>query len=227
MTLSHSDIKRLAQLGGTMAFIQAGSVVFAIIGYIIWPHVFGNHSAHEVLEGILVSPWTYFMRLDPIVLIGTLLQVPVYLGLFAVLQTMNRPLAFLALVISLISAVSIVNTRPIIELFVLAQAYVAAESPALATQYLGAAELALAQFHGMAWATSVMCSGLGAVLLAWIMRRTPHFRPITTFFMMLSGVGALLVLVPVIGIIALFALATVGGIVASILYGLDLLRYSR
>jgi hypothetical protein len=210
-----------------MAFIQAGSVVFAIIGYIIWPHVFRTHTARMVLEGILESPGAYFMRLDPIVLIGTLLQVPVYLGLFAVLQTVDRPIAVVALTISMVSAVSVVSTRPIIELFVLADQYASAQSPDEVAQYLGAAEMALAQCHGTAWATSVMCGGLGAVLFGWIMRRTPNFRPATSLFMIISGVGALLVLVPVIGIIALFALATVGGIVASILYGLDLLRYGN
>lgn len=73
------SMKILIHIGGLIAFIQAFSVIFAIIGYFIWPHVFTD--AKVIFEGINANPVIYFMKLDPIVIIGTLLQLPVWLSL--------------------------------------------------------------------------------------------------------------------------------------------------
>jgi hypothetical protein len=45
--------------------------------------------------------------------------------------------------------------------------------------------------------------------------------------MILSGIGALFVLIPTIGIILLFFLATIGGVVASIFTGIDLIHIGK
>ncbi len=59
-------------------------MVFAIAGYFIWPHVFTD--AKVVLEGINDNPPVFFMKLDPVVLVGTLLQLPVWLALWVALK---------------------------------------------------------------------------------------------------------------------------------------------
>lgn len=217
----------LAHTGGWLAFVQASTVVFAIVGYFIWPHVFGDHDAGQVFAGIQQSPAVYFMRLDPIVLIGTLLQLPVFLGLWAVLRKTHAGVATLGLAVGFLSTAASLTIRPLIELYSLASLHEAAATPEMQTMYLAAGEALLAQFHGTAWAVSIMCGGLAAMLFAWVMRKTQAFRPATFWAMLLSGSGALLVLIPVVGIIALFLLGTVVGVAASILCGWDLLRFSQ
>lgn len=59
------------------------------------------------------------------------------------------------------------------------------------------------------------------------MLKSNNFGKSTAAAMIISGLGALFVLVPVVGVILLFFLATIGGVVASFLVGLDLLKLSR
>ncbi len=225
--VSGDSFHLLGKVGGWVAFIQAFSVVFAVVGYFIWPHVFSNHNAKMILEGIHSHPWVYFMKLDPIVLIGTLLQLPVYMGLWSVLRKTDNAKALIALVIGIVSVVAVFTTRPIIEMYTLSSQYSSTATPAQQQLYISAGEALLSQFHGTAWAVSIILGGISSIAFAMIMLKSKAFRAATGWAMMTCGFGALMVLIPVIGIIALFFLATIVGILASILCGRDLLNYYR
>lgn len=227
MPITQNPYQKLARIAAWMAFLQAATVVFAVVGYFIWPHIFSDYTGRKVLEGIIESPGRYFMKLDPVVLIGTLLQLPVYLGLWAVLHKKDASLSLLALSIGLVSTVASLPTRPIRELYFLASFYESAPNPEAREGLVAAAEGLLSQAHGTAWVVSIMCGGLAAILFAVVMRQSGHFRRTTFWTMLISGVGAVVVLIPTIGLIALFLLATLVGIVASIFCGLDLFKFSR
>jgi hypothetical protein len=218
---SDNKTNNLYRIGGYSAFLQASSVIFAVAGYFIWPHVFTD--AKVVYEGILKNPLVFFMKLDPIVLIGTLLQLPVWLGLWASLKKTNYSLASLALSIGFISTIAALPTRPLIELYSLASQYFSTDILNQKEIYLAAGEALLSQFHGTSWAISIMTGGLAAIIFGIIMKKNQHFRRRTIIAMILSGIGALFILIPTVGIILLFFLATIGGIVASIFTGLDLI----
>ncbi len=217
----------LSRMGGVLAFIQAFSVVFAIVGYFLWPHVFADHDAQMVFEGIRRAPAEYFMKLDPIVLIGTLLQLPVYLGLWATLRQVDAAKSTLALTLGVLSTVAVLTVRPIGELYSLAAHYDSALNLEQRQVFLAAGEALLAQFHGTAWAISIISGGLSAIVFAIVMRETTDFQNATVWTMAISGAGALLIWVPYIGLFALFVLGTVVGVVGSILCGVDLLRLSN
>jgi hypothetical protein len=215
---------KLCRFAGWFAFLQASSVIFGFIGYFIWSYGFSD--AKLVFEGIQQSPVVYFMKLDPIVLIGTLLQFPVWLGLWAALRQIDEAKSAVALTLGLISTVAILPTRPIIELYSLSSLYTLANTLELKDIYMAAGESLLAQFHGTSWAISIMSGGLAAVLFALIMKKSNIFHIATFWTMLLSGLGVLIVLVPVIGRISLFFLGTVVGVIGTILCGVDLLRLS-
>lgn len=216
----------LIRLGGYFAFLQASSVIFAIVGYFIWQHIFTD--AKVVFEGIQTRPLVFFMKLDPIVLFGTLLQLPVWFGLWASLKRVNASLAILALSIGFISTIAVLPTRPLIELYSLSSLYASTNVLSQKEVYIAAGEALLSQFHGTSWAISVMFGGLSAIIFGTIMRKSSHFQKTTVIAMILSGIGALFVLVPEIGVILLFFLATIGGVIASVFTGIDLLRlYKR
>jgi hypothetical protein len=220
--LGQQRIGKLFLIGGVTAFVQMSTVLFAVVGYIIWPHVFND--AKAIFEGIQQRPFVYFMKLDPVVLIGTLLQLPVWLAIWAVLKKSNPSLTLIALAIGVISTVAILTTRPIVELFSLASLYTGTESLIEKEHFLAAGEALLSQFHGTAWAVSVMCGGIAGIVFGVLMLQQVFFRTATAWAMILSGIGALFVFVPVVGVILLFALATIGGMTASVLVGLDLLH---
>jgi hypothetical protein len=217
----------LIRIAGWFAWIQAGSVIFAIAGYFIWPHVFDDHNGLMVLEGIRSQPWEYFMKLDPFVLIGTLLQFPVYLGLWAVLKERFASVSFLALIIGLISTVAVLGTRPIRELYWLSDTYYEATSAEQQIVVIAASESLLAQFHGTAWLISIIFGGLSALMFFSAMRHSSYFQRSSAITLLLSGLGAVFCWLPVIGIALLFLLGTIVGVLASLLVGYDLQRYAK
>jgi hypothetical protein len=226
--INYSDpLLKLSRIGGWFAFIQASSVLIAIVTYFIWPHVFADHNAKKIFEGIQNSPFVYFMKLDPIVLFGTLLQFPVWLGLWAILKQHDEAISALALTLGLISTVAILTTRPIIEMYILSSMYITAETVELKNIYCGLGENLLSVFHGTSWAISIIFGGMAAILFALVMRKSGVFQKATFWTMVLSGSGALIVLIPIIGIISLFILGTIVGLIASILCGVDLINLSK
>jgi hypothetical protein len=220
-----TNLRFLIRIGGIFALFQASAVIFAFLGYFIWPHEFTN--AEKILVGINESPATYFMKLDPIVLIGTLLQFPVWIALWAALFKTDFANSTLGLVIGLISTVAVLTTRPIIELFLLSSQYESYTNLEQRQGIVTSAETLLSLFHGTSWAISVIFGGIAAIVFFFAMRKSLIFRKTTAWFFLLSGLGALFVLIPTIGIILLFFLATIGGILASIFVGTDLIRYSN
>jgi hypothetical protein len=225
LKVNYSDpLLKLSHIGGWFAFIQAVSVLFAIVTYFIWPHVFSDHNAKMIFDGIQSRPFIYFIKLDPIVLFGTLLQFPVWLGLWAILRQRDEAISALALTFGLISTVAILNTRPIIEMYSLSSLYFTADTAELKNIYCAAGETLLAEFHGTSWAVSIISGGLAAILFAIVMRKSAIFQKATFWTMIISGIGALIVLIPIIGLISLFAFGTIVGLTATILCGIDLLR---
>lgn len=221
----NDPLLKLSRIGGWFAFIQAFTVVFIVVTYFIWPHVFSDHNVKMILEGIHSHPFIYFMKLDPFVPIALLFQLPVSMGLWSVLKKTDHAIAIIALVIGALSVAAILTTRPIIEMYSLSSQY---SSAAIAEQqiYISAGEALYTLFHGTAWAASIMLGGISYMMFAVIMRKNSVFRASTAWTLMISGIGALLVLIPVIGIIALF-IATFVGIVANILCGIDLLKLTK
>jgi hypothetical protein len=120
---------------------------------------------------------------------------------------------------------TILTTRPIIEMFALASQY---SRSSISDQhiYISAGEALYSLFHGTAWASSIMLGGITYILFANMMRKSSIFRASTAWALMISGISALPVLIPKIGILALF-FATFIGIAANILCGIDLLRLEK
>jgi hypothetical protein len=212
------------RVGGYLALGQAALVAFAVVAYFIWPHVFGTHDGEQVLEGLQRAPLEYVMKLDPVVLLGTVARLPVFVALWAALRRDAPTGALFGLVLAGISTAACLSTRPIVELVALADLHAAASSAAERAVFVAAAEALLAQFHGAAWAVSITSGGAAGLVFGLSMRRSEAFSRMSVWATALSGFGALLVPIPVVGLVALFVLGTVVGVVASISYGLDLIR---
>lgn len=217
-------LRALLYPGGVLALVQAGVVLFAVVAWAYWPHVFGNHTAEQVLVGLHTRPLAYVMKLDPIVLVGTVLQLPVFVALWAATRRAAPVSAWLGLVLAGVSTAACLDVRPIIELYTLAQLHAEASSAADRAVQVAAAEALLAAFHGTAWAISIVCGGAAGLAFARAMAVHGGFRRATVVVTALASSGVFLLPIPMVGLLALFVLGTLGGIAASLLYGLDLMR---
>jgi hypothetical protein len=214
----------MLRVGGVAAWTTAGLVAFAVAGFFVWPHVFGMLSAEQVLTGIRADPAGFVMRLDPVVLLATLTQLPLFLALWIVLRRASPTVATLALASGVTGIAAMLPTRPIVELYALAEQYAAAAGAAEADRYVAAAEVLLAQFHGMAWAVGIVLGGLAGVGFGAAMLRAPSFRRITGWTGIAAGAGSLGFFVPVVGLVLLFVLGTIGSVVWLALVAGDLRR---
>lgn len=69
-----------------------------------------------------------------------------------------------------------------------------------------------------------MSGGLASIIFGIIMQKSFYFKKSTSILLILCGTGALFVLIPKIGLLLLFFLSTIVGVIATILVGTDLLK---
>lgn len=210
--------------GEASALLTAGLVLFAIGGFFIWPHVFGVLTAEEVLDGIPSAPAAFLMRLDPVVLIASLTQLPLFLALWVALRSTHPSGATLAALSGGVGVIAMLPTRPLVEVYALAARFAEASGEAERTALLATAELLLAQFHGTSWAIGIVLGGLAGVGFGAVMRISPRFGSVTAWTGILAGAGSLAFLLPVVGVLLLFVLGTVGSVVWLVLVARDLRR---
>lgn len=217
----------LLRAGEGAARVTAALVVFAVGGFFVWPHVFGVLSAEEVLLGIQGDPAGFVMRLDPVVLLAGVTQLPLFLALWVALRATSPSTATLALGFGSLGIAALLPTRPIVELFALARLHAAAGEAGARERYVAAAEALLAQFHGSAWAVGITLGGLAGLAFGAAMLRDARFRRITAWTAIVAGAGSLAFPLPGVGLVLLFVLGTIGSIVWLWLVAGDLGRLRR
>lgn len=206
--------------------LVAALVLFAVIGWFIWPHVFGELDAEQVLLGLQRAPLVFVMKLDPVVLVATIAQLPLFLGLWAALRPVSDAWSTTALALGAVAVAALLPSRPIVELFALSAEHAAARDAAQRALQVAAAQALLAGFHGTGWAVGVLCGGAAGTIWSALMLRTPHFGRATAWVGIAAGVGSMLFFLPKIGILLLFLLGTLGAIVWCVLVARDLTRLS-
>jgi hypothetical protein len=167
------------------------------------------------------------MRLDPVVLLASLTQLPLFLALWIALRRASPTVATLALLSGVTGVAAMLPTRPIVELYALAELHAAAAGAAEAGRYVAGAEVLLAQFHGMSWAVGIVLGGLAGIGFGAAMLRAPSFRRITGWTGVIAATGSLAFFVPVVGLVLLFVLGTIGSVVWLGLVARDLREVRR
>lgn len=221
--------KDLYTIGWVTAALNFIIVTFAVIGYFIWSYLPETSTTAEIFDLIQQNPFSAAIGLDVLLLAGIVLAAPLVLAVYIVLRKINPSYAMLALLINMIAVVAMIIARPVTEIFMLSDRYMAAATPDAQAKYLAAADALLVMFDGTAWAISTTFTAIGYLIFFFLMLKTDLFRKATAYVGISTNVSALLAFVPGIGQVQLLLLfvATFGGLANSILLMFDFLRMTR
>ena len=155
------------------------------------------------------------------------IEEPVYIALFISLHGVHRSLTTIALALGCVAVSASITTRPIVDLFSIADHYQRTADPQTRQLLLSAGTTMLHGYHGMAWTIGVLCAATSFLISSILMLRHVAYRRVTAWAGILTNGGSLLVISPVIGRFLLFILGTVVGVVWFALLAVDLRRTGR
>ena len=162
----------LYKIGGISSIVIAVSVILAIAAYFIWPYQGSTVSMETIfmalqtdLIGGLLSPDISLLLIAPINLL-------LFLALYVALKQVNESYALIALILAFMAVLLVVQTRPLAELTLLSDKYVAATSAVEKAQYLAAGESLHAYFSGTAWIIQTIFFMLAGLVNSLLMLRT-------------------------------------------------------
>jgi hypothetical protein len=199
-------------------------MVAAIAGFAVWPVVPDTVTAADLMSMVANSPFKAVVVLDPVVVLVPLCLIPVYLALFICLHGAHRSLTTIALALGFVSVAASITTRPIIDLFSIADLYQRTTDPQTRQLLLSAGTTMLHGYHGTAWTIGVLCSATSFLISSILMRRQVVYRRATAWAGVVANGGSLLVISPVVGRFLLFILGTVVGVAWLALLAVDLRR---
>lgn len=201
------ELLRIGAVGAVVSVVLIGAAVPA---FFAWPPIY-HDPVEEVFALLRDQPFEAFMALDPGVLIGWLVMLPVVLGLYAGLRRVDAGWALAALALGILGIAVVVPSRPIMELYTLAEAHGSATTEAARAAAEAAGQGLLAAFEGTAWALGTVLLTSSFLTSSVVMLRSPDFAPWTARLGVIMSVAGLLVFIPVIGP-AVALLSTVGGL---------------
>ena len=155
-----------------------------------------------------------------------LINILPIVGLWAALRERNRSAALLSLVIGLMGIVTVIPSRPLVELCLVSDAFAVATSETERQGLLAIAQTYLNSFSGTAWCIQTALFGLWGIITGFIMRRHPAFGPRLGWMGVIISSLALGFWIPTVGLLLLFA-NTIGAIIWMPLLARRLLRLGK
>jgi len=193
------------KLGGAIALLTVIMTVLSVTAYSQWPYAAGVTPTEEIFKLIQENIWAAFTALDFGLWVINPLYTFIYLALFFALRQINEALALIAFILGIIAVLSLISTRPVLEIFVLSNHYFASEAEAERTLYLTAGEALLSRFHGSGWYISMFFSAGSHLISSVLMLRSDRFKKITGWIGVIGFSLALCFWIPVVGLVFLFA----------------------
>lgn len=215
--------KHLYRLGAISSIILAGSILFSIIAFFIWPYKAGMVSTESIFNLLQTDRLGGLISLDlPMLLIIPVNILPM-LVLYYSLKRVNEFYALLALVIGLVGVALLISTRPLVELVNLSDQFAATANEAIRNRYLASGDLLLGLFSGTAWVFQTVFFLISGIINAILMLQCPIFRQITALTNLTISIIGLGFFLPVVGMGLLF-LNTIGAIFFYLLVAVDFFK---
>ena len=155
--------RRLYKLAGMATAVSLPVIPLSIIVYFLWPPpetVIGHFTAFT--QNWLIG----FLGMDLLYLLGNILLLPAWLGLYVTLRKVDEGITAVALTLGLIAIVALIASRPMLEMQQLSQQYAAATSPTQQTIYLAAGEAILAIYNGTAFKVHYLLGTIGLLIFS-------------------------------------------------------------
>ena len=202
--IAESRWRDLYKIAGIAAVVSEIVIILGFVTYFIWPYAPGTQSTENIFINLQNNTLGALISLDLFLLIGNLFSILLFLGLYFSLKQVSESYALIALAVGLIAVVFLIPARPLIELYALSKAYMAATTEAARGQYLAAGEALLVSFDGIGWFLNTLLGGLSLLISSILMLRSSIFSKATAYVGIVSNVAVCSFFIPVVGIFLLF-----------------------
>ncbi len=184
-------------LAGIATAVSLAVIPLSIVAYFLWPPpqtVAGHFAAFAQ------NQWVGFIGMDLLYLLGNVLLLPAWLGLYVVLRKVDEGITAVAIALGLIAIVALIAGRPMLEMQQLSQQYAAATTEAQQTIYLAAGEAILAIYKGTAFKAHYLLGTIALLMFSFVMLRSDVFSKRTAYFGIAANVVTLGYFIPVVGV---------------------------
>jgi hypothetical protein len=211
----------LYKIGGVAALISVVIIPITIVAYFVWPPF-----PDDILVVIQEDRLAGLMSLDFLYLLSNFFAIPLFLVLYVTLKRVSESFSAIALALGFVGLLSLVPSRPILEMFAISDQYAAATTDAQRAIYLAAGEAVLALFHGTAFNVHYLLGSASLLISSFLMLRSDIFGKRTAYVGIVTNIVVFGLYVPKIGIYVSL-LSVVGYLIWYILIARKLLQLGR
>lgn len=211
----------LYKIGGVAALISVVIIPISIVAYFVWPPF-----PDDILVVIQEDRLAGLMSLDFLYLLGNFFAIPLFLVLYVTLKRVSESFSAIALALGFVGLLSLVPSRPILEMFAISDQYAAATTDAQRAIYLAAGEAVLALFHGTAFNVHYLLGSASLLISSFLMLRSDIFGKRTAYVGIVTNIVVFGLYVPKIGIY-ISLLSVVGYLIWYILIARRLFQLGR
>jgi len=211
----------LYKIGGVAALISVVIIPISIVAYFVWPPF-----PDDILVVIQEDRLAGLMSLDFLYLLSNFFAIPLFLVLYVTLKRVSESFSAIALALGFVGLLSLVPSRPILEMFAISDQYAAATTDAQRAIYLAAGEAVLALFHGTAFNVHYLLGSASLLISSFLMLRSDIFGKRTAYVGIVTNIVVFGLYVPKIGIY-ISLLSVVGYLIWYILIARRLFQLGR
>ncbi len=196
--------KDLFKIGGISFILTTALVLFAIIAYFIWPYSPDEKSTEEILSILVNDKIGGLISLDLIMLVTIIIYIFPILSLYVALKPVNESYALIALVFGLMAVVTVITSRPLVEISLISDKFANAISETDRNKYLSLAESFRLMFDGTAWVLQTFFLLISGLISSLLMLKSKMFNNKIAWIGIISSLIGLCFWIPKIGIVLLF-----------------------
>lgn len=211
----------LYKIGGVAALISVVIIPISIVAYFVWPPF-----PDDILVVIQEDRLAGLMSLDFLYLLSNFFAIPLFLVLYVTLKRVSESFSAIALALGFVGLLSLVPSRPILEMFAISDQYAAATTDAQRAIYLAAGEAVLALFHGTAFNVHYLLGSASLLISSFLMLRSDIFGKRTAYVGIVTNIVVFGLYVPKIGVY-ISLLSVVGYLIWYILIARRLFQLGR
>jgi hypothetical protein len=184
----------LYKIGGVAALVSVVIIPLSIVAYFVWPPF-----PDDILVVIQEDRLAGLMSLDFLYLLSHFFAIPLFLVLYVTLKRVSESFSAIALALGFVGLLSLVPSRPILEMFAISNQYAAATTDAQRAIYLAAGEAVLALFHGTAFNVHYLLGSASLLISSFLMLRSDIFGKRTAYVGIVTNIVVFGLYVPKIG----------------------------
>lgn len=177
--------KDLCKVGGMAALTMLVLMAIQIIVFVVWP----PPSTVEGYFALFHNNWLLgLLSLDLLYIVDSVLLIPIYLALYAVLKRAGESSMLIAVVFGITGIAAYFASNTAFEMLSLSSQYSAATTEAQRVMFLTAGQVMLETYKGTAFDIYYVLNTIVLFVLSVVMLRSDIFSKTTAYLGILAGV---------------------------------------